>query len=244
MEEAGFIPIGEAAETLGVSITTLRRWDDSGKLRAVRKSPDGNRFYRRTDLDLFPNDIFQAAFEWASANPSAVPEIPTHIYSDNNALFQTQLTKLQNELAQIPEISSIFPLVVSVAGEIGGNSFDHNIGQWPDIPGIFFFYHAEKREVVLADRGQGILTTLRKTRPDLGTHQDALRVAFTEVVSGRNQESRGNGLKYVKQVVAKNLISLRFQSGDAELEIKHDSSESNFTNATYNIQGCIAFIRF
>lgn len=229
---------------LGVSINTLRRWDDSGKLRAIRKSPDGNRFYRQIDLDLFPNDIFQAAFEWASANKDMIPEIPSYIYSDNSALFQTRLTKLQNELAQIPEVNTIFPLVVSVAGEIGGNSFDHNIGQWLDIPGVFFLFHTQQREIVLADRGQGILATLSKTRPELVTHREALRVAFTELVSGRSAESRGNGLKYVKEVVAGNLISLRFQSGNAELEIKHNSSELNIRDAPYSIQGCIAFIRF
>ena len=33
---------------------------------------------------------------------------------------------------------NIVPLIVAVAGEIGNNSFDHNLGKWPDSPGVFF----------------------------------------------------------------------------------------------------------
>lgn len=239
-----FVSIGEAAEILGVSIKTLRRWDENGKIRAFRQSPGGDRLYRKTDLDFFPNDLFQGAFEWASAESSVIPETPSRIYADNGALFQSRLIKLQSALQNVPEASEIFPLVVSVCGEIGGNSFDHNLGKWPDMPGIFFAYHVENREIVLADRGLGVLATLKNARPSLATHEDALRVAFNEVLSGRTSESRGNGLKYVKKVVSENLIGLRFQSGNAELEIKHDSQELNIRPAVQFIQGCIAYVKF
>lgn len=42
--------IGEAAKYLGVSIWTLRRWDKSGKLKAV-VSPGKQRRYKKEDLD-------------------------------------------------------------------------------------------------------------------------------------------------------------------------------------------------
>lgn len=45
--------IREAAEYLGVSSQTLRRWDASGKLRPVRHPASGYRYYRRTDLEPF-----------------------------------------------------------------------------------------------------------------------------------------------------------------------------------------------
>ena len=45
-----WLRLGDAAGALGVSITTLRRWSDSGKLRCYR-SPGGHRRYRRCDID-------------------------------------------------------------------------------------------------------------------------------------------------------------------------------------------------
>jgi DNA-binding transcriptional MerR regulator len=40
-----FIKIGAAAELLGVSIDTLRKWELSGELIPDRKSQAGTRFY-------------------------------------------------------------------------------------------------------------------------------------------------------------------------------------------------------
>src|SRR4029079_14982993 len=42
--------IGQAAEYLGVSIDTLRRWEKKGRIEAFR-SPGGHRYYERDDLD-------------------------------------------------------------------------------------------------------------------------------------------------------------------------------------------------
>ncbi len=44
-----WLRLGEAAAELGVSLNTLRRWSDSGKLTCYR-SPGGHRRYRRGDL--------------------------------------------------------------------------------------------------------------------------------------------------------------------------------------------------
>jgi putative resolvase len=44
-----FIKIGEAAKVLGVSVQTLRRWEETGYLASHRKSEGGTRYY---DLNL------------------------------------------------------------------------------------------------------------------------------------------------------------------------------------------------
>ncbi len=46
----GWLRLGEAAAELGVSLNTLRRWSDSGKLTCYR-SPGGHRRYRRGDVE-------------------------------------------------------------------------------------------------------------------------------------------------------------------------------------------------
>lgn len=44
------VKIGEAARILGVSIPTLRRWDDSGVLSPAKVGPGGTRYYDLKDL--------------------------------------------------------------------------------------------------------------------------------------------------------------------------------------------------
>lgn len=44
------IKIREAAEMLGVNPETLRRWDRTGKLKAVIISNRGDRRYRKEDI--------------------------------------------------------------------------------------------------------------------------------------------------------------------------------------------------
>jgi DNA repair protein RadD len=48
-----FLQIGEAADYVGVSTQTLRRWDSDGQLTAVRRPGSKYRFYRRADLEPF-----------------------------------------------------------------------------------------------------------------------------------------------------------------------------------------------
>lgn len=52
-DEAEVLTIKAAAEVLGVSEQTLRRWDKAGKLRAKRHPMNGYRLYpRRQVLEL------------------------------------------------------------------------------------------------------------------------------------------------------------------------------------------------
>lgn len=241
------ISIGETAGMLGVSINTLRRWDASKKFPALRKG--GKRFYR---LDTIKNhlenefvensDLVELAQKWAS---SEIGKEPLDLfYCPNSAIFKTKLIKMQNKLGSIPNIQPIFSLLTSIAGEIGNNSFDHNLGKWADIPGIFFGYDENKRLIVLADRGQGILKTLKRVREYLSSDEKALEVAFTEVVSGRSPEARGNGLKFVREVVKDNKLLLEFQTGRAKLEMKKGSNALNIQSVKNLIHGCFAIIRF
>ena len=47
--------IREAAEILGVNPETLRRWDRSGKLKAIIISKRGDRRYRKEDIEKLIN---------------------------------------------------------------------------------------------------------------------------------------------------------------------------------------------
>ncbi|MEK7470448.1 MAG: hypothetical protein AAB622_00365 [Patescibacteria group bacterium] len=126
---------------------------------------------------------------------------------------------------------------------IGNNSFDHNLGNWPDIGGVLFSYNLQNKSVVLADRGLGILATLKRVLPELNSADEALKVAFTKTVSGRFPETRGNGLKFVRTIIIDNPFTLYFQTGDAYLYLKQDESDVIIQPAKTPIRGCFAIIR-
>ena len=73
---------------------------------------------------------------------------------------------------------------------------------------------------------------------------EALKMAFTETVSGRYPETRGNGLKFVRSIIVKNPFSLYFQTGDAQLYLKKDDDELNIKQTETIIKGCYALISF
>lgn len=241
-QEKDLIPIGEATQLLGISIMTLRRWDESGRFPAIRKQEGGDRYYKRKDIEIFMNDLFRLAREWVAVSI----EFPQGFYCQTSAVFQTRLVRMQDDMIRSGTVPELFSLLVSVAGEIGNNSFDHNLGLWPDTPGVFFGYDLNKKQIVLADRGVGILETLRRVRPGLMRDADALEVAFTEVVSGRAPEGRGNGLKYVKEVVSENKLKLFFQSGDAQLTMPNKTNELEYiiVQSGESLRGCLALISY
>ncbi len=64
-----FLNVSEAADSLGVSAASLRKWSDQGLL-PVYRTPGGQRRYDPTDVDQFLASMRQPA---ASAATTAVP---------------------------------------------------------------------------------------------------------------------------------------------------------------------------
>lgn len=56
-----YLSLSEAADYLAVSSQTLRRWDSSGKLKAVRHPGNSYRYFKRADLEPFRLDYKYAA---------------------------------------------------------------------------------------------------------------------------------------------------------------------------------------
>lgn len=225
---------------MGVSLNTLRRWDGNSKLVAIKKDGGTHRYYREKDLEIFASDLMKFASEWIVDGV----EFPRTFYCPTSSIFNARLTKMEYALMQKPGFEKLYSLITVVIGEIGDNSFAHNIGKWPDTTGIFFGYNLEKQIIVLADRGLGILETLRQVRPRLPSHVVAVEVAFTEFISGRAPEKRGNGLKLVREVVTEQPIDLFYTSGDAEVRMKGSNKEFRVTRGSNIVRGCLAKIEF
>lgn len=235
------VSIGKTAKQLGVSIDTLRRWDKRGRLVAIRVGDKGTRYYKQNDLDFLLEKPGALAQNWVTSDKAYVPQDLYHC--ETRDVFQARLEKFQSELKNILSEDRA-ALLTAVAGEIGNNSYDHNLGNWNDVLGVFFVYSLAEKVVVLADRGQGILKTLKRVKPELSTHKDALVVAFTKNISGRYPEKRGNGLKFVRQVVTENEFFLNFQTGNAQLRLGNGNDKMEAEEVDQTIYGCLAVINF
>lgn len=235
------ISIGDAARILNVTIETLRRWDHSGKLKANRTRGEQRRYTVESIQDFLTNNLFWGAKRWAQKSKSEPDGI---FYCPTRPTFETRNAFMEKRLAD--NIGDVYSLISSSIGEIGNNSFDHNLGRWPDVMGVYFGYNIEKRRIVLADKGLGILKTLQRVVPGLSDHKKALHTAFTEIITGRAPENRGNGLKYIIRNVENGHFSLTFQTGNAEMVLKAGESftADNIKIVKYNIPGCLALISF
>ncbi len=235
--------IKQAAEILGVSIMTLRRWEKSGRLIPLR-SKGGHRYYRPEDIKEYQKnlDIFKLATKWAES--TKVEELPNFFYCARIDVFWARLEKFKNELYKNLNANEVYSLIGLIVGEIGNNSFDHNLGNWPDVPGIFFGYNLNTRQIALADRGQGILNTLKRVKPGLDNDKEAMQIAFTEIVSGRAPEARGNGLKSVRNIITHYNMKLFFQSGNARLNLGKGDEELNLRETKKAIAGCLSLMKY
>ncbi len=135
------------------------------------------------------------------------------------------------------------PLLTAVCGEIGNNAFDHNLGNWSEINGLYFNYDLS-RLTVFIDRGQGVMSSLKKVRPDLNSDLEAVKTAFTEHVSGRDPEQRGNGLKFVADAVKQNKWMLFFQSGNGICSIANSKMDFKWSGNERYLKGCFAVIKY
>jgi hypothetical protein len=230
------------AKMLGVTIQTLRNWDVSGKFPAKR-TPGGTRYYIMSDIRRFSADLPAIGLAWAtSVEPT---ELPSEYYCEHQDRFTSRIEgKLLPILLRAVVAEDIISLLLQAVGEIGDNSFAHNAANWPDTPGVFFAYDTKKRIIVLADRGQGVRATLRRVRPELETDTDALRVAFTEILSGRAPERRGNGLKVVRRVAESGQIGLEYRSGLGTVRIPGPPGPMEIGMTTENIRGTYAVITY
>jgi hypothetical protein len=161
------------------------------------------------------------ALEWVIAQEGVGK--PSQFYCETRDVAQARVEKMRPDFIAHKWSDDESGLLAAMAGELTGNCFDHNLGNWPNIPGCWFEYEVDDTSfrMVIADRGRGVLTTLRRVRPTLMDDHEALCVAFTETITGRAPEQRGNGLKFVIRSLGllRGLQSFLFVSGNAALRI-------------------------
>lgn len=217
-------------------------------MRVPRRGPEFMVRSPRMDASSGISTLIDRCRAWVLAPSERVPKDPDE-HCPTRDVFTGRLDHARIILERAPDFSGRAPELIAAAGEIGNNAFDHNIGQWRDIPGCWFGWVIEGFlwRAVIADRGQGVLATLRRIRPELSDDASALRVAFHEVISGRSPEQRGNGLKFVVSVIGRGGAGERlldFSSGVATVTFRSDGGVVNESHAVCDprIPGTIAML--
>jgi hypothetical protein len=130
----------------------------------------------------------------------------------------------------------------AIIGEIGNNTFDHN---WDfaegHARGTYLNLYDFENTVILADFGRGIRKSLERVY-QAKDDKAALEIAFTQQISGRAPEQRGNGLKFVLENMQKKNWDLYFQSGIGCCIIS--DGIVTFKENNVDILGCLAILVF
>ncbi len=172
------------------------------------------------------------ALTWAAYENGTLP--PDNIYCQTRDVAQARVEAVKLELAKNGWSQSDAALITAILGELTSNAFDHNLGQWSDVPGCWLETGVDQHlfTAVIADRGQGVRSSLERVRPGIDD-QEALNIAFTQRVTGRAPEKRGNGLKFVLNALNEfPTAQFDFQSGEAHLSYK---GQHNPADATFHI---------
>lgn len=132
-------------------------------------------------------------------------------------IFQGRIESYFRELCTIQPSQQTVALLIAAMGEIGNNSFDHNLGKWQDDSGMVFYKGID--HCLIVDRGQGIRGSLQEAGVRLESDEEYIQTAFTQVISGRAPEKRGNGLKLVAAIVERLNLSLYLRSGKGKITL-------------------------
>ncbi len=145
--------------------------------------------------------ILENSLDWLET--SEIKTAGGQSYIATRDRFQARLDQIFQSVVESAIVPPDFALLVATIGEIGNNSFDHNIGRWRDVPGCFLqtAFCNEGFSAAIVDRGQGIRATLSRVDASLSTDQLAVETAFAKRISGRFPEKRGNGLKFVRNAI-------------------------------------------
>jgi len=134
-------------------------------------------------------------------------------------------------------------LEAAIIGEIGNNTFDHNFGFDAIYPkGVYWDALYKQKYTVLADYGKGIRQSLSLVLPSIDSDIEAMEIAFTKRISGRSPEQRGNGLKFVSEVIQQNNWHLYYKSGFGSCMI--DKNNIQFHKDANSLPGVLAIIDF
>lgn len=133
--------------------------------------------------------------------------------------------------------------MAAILGELTNNAFNHNLGQWRDHQGCMVGFEVDTKlkvlRIAIADRGQGIISSLQNTVAPIKDPKVILEKAFYERVSGRAPEKRGNGLKFVLKHIQEKSNYLLCVTQKQKLEVGHPKLKLDIKNTALDFSTLI-----
>ena len=164
---------------------------------------------------------------------------PLYSYSDFKDL-NPRIVTIMDVLVKVAEFNSgVLRAVEWCLNELADNVLVHSGGATGWIQ-LIARPKMHKVDLVVADRGMGIRTSLQQAYPDLGSDEDALRLAIEQGVTRDKSIGQGNGLAGSLRIAraAKGFVNVA--SGSANLRLFDDGSVHDFDLFSY--QGTIVTI--
>ena len=142
-------------------------------------------------------------------------------YCQTSDVFKARLPRLLQVLLNFGMNADNAGLATALVGELGNNAFDHNLGKWPTgISGAVIIgqrYPTKSQlNLSVADPGIGFKASLHRKDPNLSSETEAIKLALEKGVSGRIEETRGNGLKFIQDStfeIFSGIISIQSYNG-------------------------------
>ena len=190
------------------------------------------------------------ALEWVQSQ--SAPEPSAEVYCPTRDVATARAQKVRSLPSVVALGADIARTLTVVLSELADNCFDHNLGNFRDVTGCWLEVHNESGCVraIVADRGQGLLATLKKVRTDVSDDEHAIQLAFRGGVSGRAPEKRGNGLRFIWNTFNREMkgTQLRYYSGTARLEVSsptpNDALGANIQRTSAPVYGVYAEMVF
>lgn len=115
--------------------------------------------------------------------------------------------------------------ITAIVGELGNNTFDHNLGKWPNgFIGCFLALRVHKTEklleMVIVDLGVGFQESLKAHDPTPRSEQEAIIMGL-KGATGRIGEKRGNGLRTIRawmKLYYRGKLRIQSRNGVVEVE--------------------------
>jgi hypothetical protein len=200
------------------------------------KNSDAVHYLKRAHLDGFLLELglvkFAKLFDSIWINERDNLNIHEIYHCPTKDIFGARLGKFLMMYKNFGLDDSQAEYMTAILGEIGNNVFDHNLGNWPlDVSGAIIVgqrYPKKKElEIVVADPGIGFKQSLHRKDPNLKDQIEAIKLALQKGVSGRIEEERGNGLKYVQDWTFNELCGMvKIQSYDGLVVAKKQEMKS------------------
>ena len=182
----GWLRLGEAAAELGVSLNTLRRWSDSGKLTCYR-SPGGHRRYRRGDVEaLLRAEDATGVAPFAPARMALAPRVGGELRAPLLALAHVAVEGVGVTECRISLLETDDKFTVLTArSRTGGGTPTEDVGApGAPLPTVREVLRTGRR-LVIADLGSTNLLE-RGEAETLRRRGDAAVLAVPLAVDGRN----------------------------------------------------------